>query len=362
MSAGRFLFVTWPGGGNVSPLVELGVQLAERGHDVRVLADGSLRSRFGDAGLGFRPQPRQGLRGLAEDVMDEIKREPVDVVVSDYMQPTALCAVELAGVPSVAFVHTLYFRVAKGPISPMTVVSGGLDAVNGVRHDLGLAPLADVPDLLDQCALTMVTTAEEFDRPEGPVPPNTRYVGPIVERPGPDADWSPPWSPSDLPVIHACTSTIAPAATARDVLQRVLDATANDHVNVFVTAQDEVRSQLRLPTNAFASGYIRHRAVLPRVGLFVTHAGLSSVAAALRCGVPMVCMPLMYEQPANAAHAEAVGLARTVAADAEVADIRATITAALADDAMRDRSRKFADSLPAGDPSVAVVELEALLG
>jgi UDP:flavonoid glycosyltransferase YjiC (YdhE family) len=359
---GRFLFVTWPGGGNISPLVALGVQLVERGHEVRVLADETLRGRFSDEGLGFEPQLQAGqLLGLADNVLAEIKREPVDVVVSDYMQPAALCAVELAGLPSVAFVHTLYSGVAKSPMSPMTVVSGGLDAVNSLRLELGLAPLVEVPDLLDQCALTMVVTAEEFDRPDGPVPQNVRYVGPIVERPGPDADWSPPWPSSDRPVVHACTSTIAPPETARAVLQRVLDALAEDDVTVFVTAQDDVRDGLRLPSNAYASGYVRHSVVLPRVDLFVTHAGLSSVAAALRCGAPMVCMPLMYEQPANAAHAEAVGVARTVATDAPVEEIRSVITSALTDDGMRERARQFAASLRTGEPSVAVSELEALL-
>ena len=60
---GRFLFVTWPGGGNVSPLVEMGLQLAERGHDVRVLAAEELRKRFGDEGLGFQPQQQPDFVG-----------------------------------------------------------------------------------------------------------------------------------------------------------------------------------------------------------------------------------------------------------------------------------------------------------
>ena len=216
-------------------------------------------------------------------------------------------------------------------MSPMTVVSGGLDAVNGVQLELGLPAVAQVPDLLDQCALAMVVTTEEFDRPDGPVPANVRYVGPIVERPGPDADWSPPWPLDAAPVIHACTSTVAPVEMAGDVLQRVLDAVAEEPAIMFVTAQDEVRDRLRLPSNAHVSGYVRHRVVLPLVDLFVTHAGFSSVAAALQCGVPMVCMPLMYEQPANAAHAEALGLARTVTSDASLEDIRAVVTSALAD-------------------------------
>ena len=46
---GRVLFVTWHGGGNVNPVVAIGQQLRELGHDVHVLGAASLAPRFAAA-------------------------------------------------------------------------------------------------------------------------------------------------------------------------------------------------------------------------------------------------------------------------------------------------------------------------
>jgi UDP:flavonoid glycosyltransferase YjiC (YdhE family) len=375
------LFVTWSGGGNVHPLVALGGRLQARGHDVRVLGPESLRERFASEGLELRahrdgaawtggdpidwPTPPTAtqqmayVRGLADDVATELAARPADVVVVDYMQPEALSAVQRAGLPLVAFVHTLYARVAVGPYSPMSMV-GSLVMVNALRAELGLPAAGALPELLDVADRVLVLSVEELDRPDGPVPANVRYIGPIVEDPGPDAGWTPPWDDDGRPVVHACTSTVASTDEAAPVLQRVLDAAEALPVWVFVTATEEVRAQLVAPANAILSGYVRHSALLPHVDLFVTHAGLGSVSAGLTYGVPMVCLPLFYEQPDNAAHAGVLGVARTAAPDSSVDELRAVLAAALVDDEQRAVARRVAASVAAhGDR--AIVELELLL-
>ena len=53
--AGRFLIVTWEGGGNVPPVVALGYQLSRAGDDVRLLGRRSAAGEVSAAGLRFVP-------------------------------------------------------------------------------------------------------------------------------------------------------------------------------------------------------------------------------------------------------------------------------------------------------------------
>jgi UDP:flavonoid glycosyltransferase YjiC (YdhE family) len=379
---GRFLLVTWDGGGNVSPLVALGVLLGRRGHDVTVLGPAALAPRVTAEGLGFtahrdardwldgtrfewppgptREQQRALLRGLAADVGAVLDRSPVDVAVIDYMQPAALSAAERAGLPHVAFVHTLYSRVARGPMSPMVAMCGGPEPVNELRTELGLPTAEPVDTMLDRANLTLVGTTIDLDRPDVPQPSHVRFVGPLVEDAGPDAGWRPPWS-SGRPAAHACTSTVATTEHAVDLLQRVIDACAPLDVSTFVTATDPVRRELRPAANTFLAGYVRHRAVLPHVDLVVCHGGLSTIGAALACGVPLVCVAQQYEQPDNAAHVAELGVGLALPRDASDAAIRDAVERALPDDKITARAREVSASLAPTEPHPAVAALEELL-
>src|SRR5687767_2511899 len=95
-----FLFVTWSGGGNIHPLVALGTLAIRAGHRVRVLGPAELASRFESAGIGFRPfADDSSLRGVADDVIAAAGEQRTDALVVDYMQPQALSAAEVLGLP-----------------------------------------------------------------------------------------------------------------------------------------------------------------------------------------------------------------------------------------------------------------------
>src|SRR5205823_1752004 len=157
----------------------------ERGHHITVLGPEGLRATAEANRLSFEShrtrkewcggeeftwppgptteQQLSCLRGLAEDVDDVLDQLPVDIAVVDYMQPEALSAVERRRVRTAAFVHTLYWRVARGPFSPMDAVSGGRDPVNAVRHELGLDQVDALSHLLDATERVLVTSPRELD-------------------------------------------------------------------------------------------------------------------------------------------------------------------------------------------------------
>jgi UDP:flavonoid glycosyltransferase YjiC (YdhE family) len=194
-----------------------------------------------------------------------------------------------------------------------------------------------------------------------------------MEGPGPDEGWEPPWPDGDVPLVHISMGTVPPDELALPVIQAALDVLADLPVHALVTLPGQAdrpwrgstapdASVLRVPANARVSGYVRHAAMLPHVQLFITHAGLGSIGAALSFGVPMVCLPLIIEQPDNAAHVEAIGAGRALDPHASAAEIRDAVLGVLSDASYRETCTRIGARLArdgAGDQ--AVLELEQLL-
>ena len=360
------------------PAVALALRLRSRGHDVRALGPASLAERFGEAGIAYRAhrsrdewsggpvvwpagptqsQRRAYLAGMAEDVLAELARAATDVAVVDYMQPDALCAAERAGVACVAFVHTLHRLVALSRQSPMSMTAG-LDDLHALRCSLGLAPLERPTELLDRAARVLVVTAHELDGDGPPLPANVRYVGPIVEDAGPDAGWRPPFPDDGRPLVAVSMGTTP--MNEREPLQRILAALASLPVHGFATVGHHLHpAELEPAPNTRVSRYVRHAAVLPHARLLVTHAGLSSIGAALACGVPMLCIPLGRDQPVNAERVRALGAGISLSAGASVAEIADALRELLGDERFAAAARARAID---GSGARAADALEELIG
>jgi MGT family glycosyltransferase len=79
--------------------------------------------------------------------------------------------------------------------------------------------------------------------------------------------------------------------------------------------------------------------VLRHADLFITHAGMGSTMEAMYQGVPMLAVPQMAEEQANADRMVELGLGRLLNADAVTVDtLRAAVVSLLADDTIRKRA------------------------
>jgi zeaxanthin glucosyltransferase len=67
-----------------------------------------------------------------------------------------------------------------------------------------------------------------------------------------------------------------------------------------------------LPGDPIVRDFVPQRAVLARSSLAITHAGFNTVLDALSFGVPLVAIPLAFEQPATAARLRHAGVARII--------------------------------------------------
>jgi UDP:flavonoid glycosyltransferase YjiC (YdhE family) len=89
------------------------------------------------------------------------------------------------------------------------------------------------------------------------------------------------------------------------------------------------------PPNVVLERFVPHSAVLPHAAVLVTQCGIGTVTKGLIYGVPLVCVPILADQPDNAARVIARGAGIYVAPDASPEQIGAAIGNVLSDGAFR---------------------------
>lgn len=118
------------------------------------------------------------------------------------------------------------------------------------------------------------------------------------------------------------------------MLQRLVDAAGRIPRRFVVTTGPAIApSAVRLPENVSAATFVPHDLLLPQAELVITHAGLGTVMAALRHGLPLLCVPLGRDQIGNASWIQSNRLGRTVPVNGDVSVISTAIESLLAPDA-----------------------------
>jgi len=378
----RVLITTWDGAGNLVATLGIAQHLAERGHDVRLLGHRSIDSRVGSHGWRFRsfetafdwdsttefdPADEFPLLGnglwfsddVADDVTTELEREPADVLIADCMLFGALSAGQAADVPTVALFHTAYAGFRGGPLVDM--LAWGIPTINATRQRYGLTAAASFADVHDQCALALISTPREFE-PDLPLPPNARFIGPVLDAPPLTRDLDAidvPDGPEPLVVVSLSTSYQAQT----ELLQRVTTALGQLHARIVVTTGNAIDpASLDTPANTRSVRFVPHQRLLSAAALVVTHAGLGTVMTALGHGVPLVCLPMGRDQFFNAARVEQLGAGRVLDSDADATAITNAVRAALADDQIRYGAKRVASLIANyGGAADAAAEIERLL-
>ncbi len=302
----------------------------------------------------------------AMNVITELDRARADVVVADYVLLGAFAAAEAGGIPAAALVHKGYYpwptpgappfgtglQPARNPVERVREVlynaagrriymRDGLPAHNRARIQAGLLPLRSPLEQYDRATRVLLLTSRAFDFPIRCLPSNVRYVGtPFNHDPVPD--WISPWSTDDpRPLVLVSLSTL-PQGQA-PVMQRILIALASLPMRALVTLGPALDpAQFSGPTNVHIELFAPHTAVLPDVAVMVTQGGLSTVMKALAHGVPLVCLPLLADQPDNAARVVALGAGVRLSADSSPKQIRQAIQRVVTEAHFREGARRFA--------------------
>jgi zeaxanthin glucosyltransferase len=149
------------------------------------------------------------------------------------------------------------------------------------------------------CELAAITqTPKEFDFPIPELPPGFHYAGPLHDNEGREPI---PFSWEKLtgkPLIYASMGTLVNGL--KNVYRTILEAVSEfpDMQAVLSVGRNVDPNDLGpIPTNTIVVPVAPQIELLKRATLCITHAGLNTTLEALAQGVPLVAIPIGYDQP-----------------------------------------------------------------
>jgi len=141
---------------------------------------------------------------------------------------------------------------------------------------------------------------KEFDFPSGHWPANFYYCGPLIDIEA-RQQVAFPWERlTGEPLIYASLGTLQDLP---DILQTIIQAVAAPGRQlVIATVSDANSGELgAMPENTIVWSRAPQLEILKRSALCITHAGLNTALESLYHGVPMVAIPITFDQPGVAA-------------------------------------------------------------
>ncbi len=413
----HFGIISPPVFGHIHPFSALGRELKARGHRVTFFQMQDLEQKIRSEGLDFQPLgesdhppgslpsslARLGqLQGLAalrftvqaiertsvmvcRDGPAAIGRAHVDALLVDQMEPAGGAVAERLGLPFITICNALAINrdpVAPPPFTPWRyrktqwamvrnrvgyiasdwVTRPVARAVNEYRRKWKLPSLSS-PDESFSTLAQICQMPREFDFPRTRLPECFHYVGPLRRTPLHPISF--PWDRLDgRPVIYASLGTLQ---NSREAVFRCFAEACLGLDAQLVISHGGGLSQVEaagLPGNPLVVDYAPQSDVLARAHLTITHAGLNTVLDSLSNGVPLVTVPITYEQPAIARRVEWTGAGRSLSlARLDTAVLKGSVRAVLQQAHYRLAAGRIANAIgDAGGVKQAADVIEHVIG
>ena len=382
--------------GHLNPFLALARELQGRGHRVTVfhMADvaSSVRAEqvdfvpigASDHPAGSLPQSlaelgrlsgfaalRFTVRAIAKttemicrDAPQAVHDACVDMLLVDQTEPAGGSVAEHLGIPFVTICNALALNREPDVPPPFSPWNYRRSAWAQMRNRLGyavsdriLAPVRSVladyrrrwklpahngsEDSYSQLA-QISQLPREFDFPRKFLPTCFHYVGPLRSPERHKVEF--PWERLDgRPLIYASLGTLQNRKT--NLYQCFVEACADLDVQLVIAGRSQ-ESLGPLPENVIAAAYAPQLELLDKASLTLTHGGLNTVLDSLSCGVPMVLVPLTYEQPAIAVRVARIGAGQILHLSRISPDgLRTEIRKVMAVDSYRENARAVAASI-----------------
>jgi MGT family glycosyltransferase len=361
----HFGIISPPVSGHFHPLSALGRELQARGHRVTCFQVRDVEEKVRALGIDFWPigesdhplgslpqsLARLGrLKGLGalrftiraiertsimvcRDAPAAIRSAGVEALLVDQMEPAGGAVAERLGIPFITICNALAMNrdsLTPPPFTPWNyreaawakwrngigyAVSDWLtrpiaQAVNQFRASWKLPPLRSAEDSFSKLA-QICQMPREFDFPRAQLPACFHYTGPL-RRPLP-APESFPWERLDgRPLVYASLGTLQNSRL--DVFRCFAEACQGFGVQLVISHGGGLSGLYAadLPGDPVVVSWAPQLDLLAHARLTIAHAGLNTVLDSLIHGVPLVTIPITYEQPAIAGRVEWTGCGRSI--------------------------------------------------
>ena len=396
----HFGIITPPVPGHVHPMAALARELMRRGHRATWFHVQDLRKKVESEGIpfhavgldeypeGYLPDSLAKLGKLhgtaalnytiqavarttdmfCREGADALSAAGVDAMLVDQVEPVGGTLAEHLGIPYVTVCNAMALNrdpFVPPPFTPWrysrSIFARLRNAVGYAVSDFAMRPIMKpIARRRAEWNLPAWQRAEEswsrlaeicqmpreFDFPRVHHDPHFHYVGPLRE----GEETTPfPWEKLDgRPIAYASLGTLQ---NRREEVFRTIAEACGDSGYQLVMSHAGGLSDAQaggFADNALMVPYAPQRAVLARASLTITHAGLNTVLDSLAAGVPMITVPIAYEQPAISRRVEYTGAGKTLPLTRLSAEaLRSLVREVSGKTQYRDAAQKMARSIEA---------------
>ncbi len=394
----RFGIICPPVPGHINPFLALAHELQSRGHRVtffqipdmeaEIRAEeidfcpiglkehplGSLPESLGELGqlsglsaLRFTVRAIQKTtETICQDAPAAVKAAQIDVLLVDQTEPAGGSVAEYLGLPFVTVCNALALNRDRAVPPPFTPWAYRDDWWGRTRNWLGnavsdriLSPVRNtlsgyrakwklpVHENLGQTFSPLAQISQqprEFDFPRQSLPDSFHYVGPLRRQRRRSVEF--PWDRLDgRPLIYASLGTLQ--NKNHDLFHCFAEACRDLEVQLVIAGAGE-DSLGALPKNVLAVPYAPQLELLQKASLTISHGGLNTVLDSLASGVPLLVLPITYEQPAIAQRVRWVGAGEILPSSGlRASQVRERVGKLLADRTYTQRAKHIAGSIRA---------------
>jgi MGT family glycosyltransferase len=391
--------------GHFYPLTALGRRLQSRGHEVVYFQVADLERPIRAAGLEFRQIGREDfppgtlrardeevnkLKGLAairaairgierqalmvfRDAPDAIRDEGIDALLVDQIEMGGGTVADHLGLPFVSVAaalpvnldpsappvnipwpHRIGFfarlRNRLGNALSERIFSGALRTIDNQRRAWRLPPIRGLNSLFSGLAQVSQLPAA-LELPGRRLSHHFHHTGPWVDATA-RAPVDFPWSRLDpgRPTAYASMGTLQ-----NGVLQNfrvIAKACAGLDLQLVISLGGGQDPALLgdLPGDPVVVGYAPQLELIRRSTLTISHGGLNTALESLAWGVPMVVLPVAYDQPGVGARVEWSGVGRSIPVGRLTVDrLRDAVRTVLVNPSYRERAGQLRTSIEAAD-------------
>lgn len=368
-------FFNFPAFGHINPTLGVVQELTKRGHRVTctttdyfasaIEASGGEPVRYTSVFGDYYTNPYteeaikgEGMRSLNEGITllehaeAHYADDPPDLVVHDFMSWGARFYTSKHDIPRIRLFPSYganeHFSInEKFPVAEFSdpQIMDMFAKLEGLLPTVGMPGMGamDFFTHIEKLGIIFLTRSFHYDGDTF----DDRFVfaGPCL---GDRSAFQGTWKPS-RPDRKLMLISLGTAATGwKEFFSTCLTAFSGSEWDVVMAVGDHIDpAELgELPENFEVSRHVPQLDVLAHADLFITHGGMNSVMESLYHAVPMVVLPQMSEQRANALRVQELGLGRFVARDETTVDsLRAAAAEIAADPSVKTRVQSMQNEM-----------------
>ncbi|MBB6126006.1 nucleotide disphospho-sugar-binding domain-containing protein [Mucilaginibacter lappiensis] len=322
----KFVFIVPPLTGHINPTLSMGAVLLERGHRVGwITLDESLAAKLPTGGellhISYDENDEQkqeseqyldiitkkivygidSLKFLYEEVLIPLNRHSYDGIIHllDQFEPDLVITDHqmFAGAIAAVNKNLPYATSVTAPAAIKVmeelpkVHEWEMNQVIGLQREFGVD--ATTPIVCSDL-LTMVLTSQAFFG-DMELTPNFRFTGPVINRPTTKTafDWD-KLKESSSPKILISIGTTFDHEHKKSFFTKVVEAFGDQDITAVVVSDPDLFDQW--PANFIVQRHVPQLDLLPHLDAVVCHGGHNTVCETLSNGLPMVVIPIAYDQ------------------------------------------------------------------